>query len=157
MPNFYFRGMTHFQDVIRHAYFCMMGNDAIFLKGKCSHIWVLRLTTKVLKSSTTYVLHVHTLQTYLSLWNKLRLLLSSSRLDIKDWSGLHLVFLLSLQLDAKHWPYNNIPSLEFTICYDYFIREKGKKRNTKHLQRTLSTFGCLHSMVYTLLVSMFTY
>ena len=37
--------------------------------------------------------------------------------------------------------------MEFTICYEYFIWEKGKgrdKKNTKHLQRTLSTFG-LHA------------
>ena len=82
MPKFYFRGMTRFQDVIRHADFCMMGIDAIFLKGKCSRIWILRLTTKVLKSSILHILHVHTLQTFMSLWNKLRLLFASSRLGI---------------------------------------------------------------------------
>ena len=131
MPKFYFRGMTRFQDVIRHADFCMMGIDAIFLKGKCSRIWILRLTTKVLKSSTLYILHVHTLQTYMSLWSKLRLLFASSRLGIIDWSALYLFFLLSLQLDAKHWAYNNIPYVEFTICYEYFMWDKGKGKEKK--------------------------
>ena len=34
MPKFYFRGMTHFQDVIRHAYFCMMGIESHINMGK---------------------------------------------------------------------------------------------------------------------------
>lgn len=53
-PEFCFRAITSFQDVIWHEDFRMMGIDAIFLKGKCLCIRILRLPTNALTSSTFY-------------------------------------------------------------------------------------------------------